>query len=303
MVMNATFLRSFAFLLLTGPGLLLTACGDDDDVSSDPGTTEPSDPGTTEPEPSGGATEVVFEIAVQGGFVPVESSVTSFPELTVLADGTAITPGAQIEIYPPPALPAVQAVTLTDEDLSAIVDEVNSSALFGTALDFGFPNVADAPNLDLTARVADEVFEVSIPSYGFTDDPALTDEQRANRAAADDLVAIVRDIVDAHADQAEIYTPPGYLLLVRPSDAALAGDLPQESIAWPLDEALLAADPVNLFACIEVSGEQATTFAAAATSANQLTPWTGADGEHQVLVRPWLPHEPGCDLFSMRPTG
>ncbi len=276
--------RSLTFLILAVTGLAVAGCGDDDDVSSEPGTTQPS----------GDSTDLVFEISFQGGFLPVEANVTAFPELTILADGTAITPGPQIEIFPAPSLPAVQSATLTADDLAAVVDEVNVSALFGTALDFGFPNVADAPNLDLTARVDDETLAVSIPSYGFTDDPALTDEQRANRLAADELVTRIREIVDVHADETEVYTPPGYLLQIRPYDATLAGDLPQGPMPWPLDSALLVTDPSAVFSCVEISGEQAQTFAAAATTANQLTPWTGADGDYQVLVRPWLPHEPGC---------
>ena len=54
-----------------------------------------------------GATQVVLRIEQGGGFVPIEWNLTNMPMVSLFGDGLVVMPGAQIEIYPGPALPAL----------------------------------------------------------------------------------------------------------------------------------------------------------------------------------------------------
>ena len=69
----------------------------------------PVDPGAGGIDHSTAADDVLVRLSYEGGFVPVEWTYTNFAFYSLLGDGTLIVPGAQIEIYPGPALPAVSS--------------------------------------------------------------------------------------------------------------------------------------------------------------------------------------------------
>ena len=58
-----------------------------------------------------GADEVVISYAELGGFMPQEFAFRQTPNVLISGDGQVFSPGAQIEIYPGPLLPAVQVQT------------------------------------------------------------------------------------------------------------------------------------------------------------------------------------------------
>ena len=62
---------------------------------------DPVDRGIEHPT---GSDQVVLRVADEGGFVPVDYMLSSMPSFSLYGDGTLITPGAQIDIYPGPAL-------------------------------------------------------------------------------------------------------------------------------------------------------------------------------------------------------
>ena len=86
--------------------LMLAACADDPPAAGDGTTPTPSD-GSPADGPTIPAEGVVLRIANEGGFVPAGFSLVDVPVFTLYGDGTIITPGAQIAIYPSPALPAI----------------------------------------------------------------------------------------------------------------------------------------------------------------------------------------------------
>lgn len=286
--------RSLSLLVVVASMLGLVACGDDDVVTQG-STTAVAPADDSSGVGSLGPDDLVVEVATVGGLVPVETAVTRIPDLVVLGDGTAITPGAQIEIFPPPALPAVDAVTLGGVEVTAILDLVADSGLFGAPTpEFGTPPVADVPDTRISARVGDEVRVVSIPALGFDD--GVTVEQAAARERAAELLDQIRALVAARADESAAWTPTGWLLGVRPYADAANEELPREPVDWPLEPAVLAdaATGERPFGCLAVSGDDAEILTSAASGADQLTPWAADGEEYQVLFRPWLPHESGC---------
>ena len=73
-------------------------------------------------------TALLLRIDLSGGFVPVETIFTSLPQMSVYGDGTVITQGPQIAIYPGPAVPNLLVRTLDEEGIETLLQ---------TALDAG----------------------------------------------------------------------------------------------------------------------------------------------------------------------
>ncbi len=67
---------------------------------------------------------LVLRVTTQGGFIGPGVLFTSFPGFSLLGDGRVMVPGAQIELYPGPALPAVNVRRLTEAGIQAVLDEV-----------------------------------------------------------------------------------------------------------------------------------------------------------------------------------
>ena len=109
----------------------------------------PADPGTGPPSRRSGrhATELVLRVATEGGFTPVEYHLTNLPAFSLYGDGTIVTPGPQIEIYPGPGAaraPGADGRRSGDRAiLTAAIDAGLDSA--GDLTDMGSVVIADAP--------------------------------------------------------------------------------------------------------------------------------------------------------------
>src|SRR5690554_4032584 len=90
--------------LLVALAVLAAACGDDDTVTTGNGAPPP------------GAAEVAVQVIVDGGFVPVQVALRTIPTVTILSDGTVITPALVPMIYPGPAIAPLQAGTITADE-------------------------------------------------------------------------------------------------------------------------------------------------------------------------------------------
>jgi hypothetical protein len=281
---------------------LLVACSLRPGGSTGP-TAEPS--GIA--HPSGDA--VVLRIEFSGGFVAPSFLYTSFPAFTLTGDGRVIVPGAQILIFPGPALPAVNVRRLTDDGIQAVLERVTGTGLFGKSVE-----LLAAQNF--VADVGDTIFtlhadgaEVRIRVYGLgvfdsagTYPGVSADELAANRTLSrlsqdlGNLDAILP--ASAWADAAwQPYQPEALRLLVRNADA----DAPDESgianglVDWPVDsDPATFGDPTSDGAqrCGVLSGQEARDWYTALSAANQLTRFVKGDHRYQVTVRFQLPDEP-----------
>jgi hypothetical protein len=271
------------------------------------GSTGPSaDPSVFE-HPSGDA--AVLRIEFSGGFVASSFLYTSFPAFSLTGDGRVIVPGAQILIFPGPALPAVNLRKLTEDGIQAVLRDVKGTGLFGKSVEF-----LAAQNF--VADVGDTIFtlhadgaEVTVRVYGLgvfdsagTYPGVSADELAANRT----LSRLFQDLgnldatlpATAWADASwQPYQPQALRLLVRNADA----DAPDESgignrlLDWPVDsDPATFGDPTfdGAQRCGVVSGQDANDWYAALSSANQLTRFVKGDHRYQVTVRFQLPDEP-----------
>src|SRR5688572_9583602 len=89
----------------------------------------------------------LVRLGFEGGFTPIEWTYTNVPFFVLYGDGTLVLPGAQIEIYPAPALPAISSRLVGEPGVQAILQETLDAlaAIPGDLNDMRFMNVADVP--------------------------------------------------------------------------------------------------------------------------------------------------------------
>ena len=274
-----------ALLLLA---LLLAACGDD--------TTEVS---AGSPGPGTSAVpDVQLRIESAGGFVPVEVSLATFPSL-VVADRTAWVPGAQILIYPAPAVPAVQSAPLDDDDLRALAQRLDEAADLFQGTDFGEPPVSDLPTTTVDAVVDGR--DLSLAVYALDDeiaDEVLTPEQRQARQDVRTLIADLRAVVETADRPWEVATTPELRVSSIPLDpnapAPEDGLEKRPPVPWPAGVTEPAPSGDTAFGCVALSGAERDVLLEATAQTNVATPWQLSTGVHTIVLRPVFPGEPGC---------
>ncbi|WP_369253618.1 hypothetical protein [Geodermatophilus amargosae] len=258
--------------------LTLAGCAQD---GADAGS--PSSPAG--PLPSG----LVLQIAYTGGFTSPEELATRLPLVTVYGDGRVVTQGAQIEIWPSPALPSVQVQRVDEATVRDLVDRAVEAGVTEEG-DLGEPPVADAPTTRFTLSTGEGTTVREVYALGETPDDTLTPAQVEARGRLRDLQD---ELTGLMAGPAEAYVPQTVAAVVQPHSGG-DPELPQPDVAWPGPE--LPGTPLGAgITCVSATGQQAADVLAAAASANVQTPWVTPDGARwSVAFRPVLPHESGC---------
>ncbi|MEX0626234.1 MAG: hypothetical protein WD402_06805 [Chloroflexota bacterium] len=252
--------------------------------------------------------DVILRVEFGGGMIR-DFHLISFPTFTLLGDGRVIVPGAQIDIFPQPALPAVSVRKLTEDGIQTVLKEVARTGLFGTSAEFrGAENfTTDAGDTIFTLHAEGKDVTITVYGLGAFDAPGnypgvSADELAANQALSrlsqqlGNLDAMVA--ASAWADAGwQPYEPEALRLLVRNADA----DPPDESgianalLDWPVD-----SDPTTFGdatsdgerRCGVVSGQEAEDWYAALAGANGLTRFVKGEHKYEVTVRFQLPDEP-----------
>ena len=251
-----------------------------------------------------GPTQVVLRIEQGGGFVPIEWNLTNMPLFSLFGDGLVVTPGAQIEIYPGPALPAITQTRLTPEAIQLLLQKAVDAGL-GVDRDYtdmGSVGIADAPTTTFTLTIDGQVHTTHVYALGELDtapDGMSPDEFQARQ----DLSAFQSDAMnlswlpEGTVSDEGMFQPSELRVFVgdyRPDDA-----LVEPLIDWPLTPGLSTfGDPVQNglqgMRCGAVTGDDAALLMPLAKQANQLTPWVSDSIRYGLLLRPLLPDETGC---------
>jgi hypothetical protein len=250
-----------------------------------------------------GRGDLVVRVALEGGFVPLEWNLTNLPTFSLYGDGTLVQPGAQIEIYPGPALPALSSRTVDEGGIQAILREAldATDGIPADLGDMGSMNVADAATTVITIR-ADGI-ERTIEAYALAEVPERPDgmpedvyraRQRLS-ALVGKLGAMDGWLPAGSLGEETAYRGEAARLFV--GEYRKVDDLSQEPVAWPIGETLSRfgepSEPAG-YRCGTVRGSDWTAVREAAARANQLTPWTDAGDRFSILFRPLLPDESGC---------
>ena len=262
--------------LLAATTMTLAACG-----AGGGRITLPSDPDA-----------VVLQIHSEGGFAPIEQTLSWGPTYTLLADGRLIFPGAVIEIYPGPLLANTQIITITEEQMDEIlglIEQVGLPDMVDEHDDSAGSNVADATTEVFTFWDADRAPHIySVYALGFQPDPIQATEAAIELVDALSTASFsgvseeyVSDRVQVIAGVSGIVPDPGF----------------EDIRPWPLE----GEDPGEWaeiepgFKCKVFGPETIELF----RSATQLTQWLHPDPmmdapAYFLAVRPLHPGEPGC---------
>ena len=256
--------------------------------------------------PSGDDT--ILRVDYQGGMIR-DFFLTGFPPFTLTGDGRVIMPGAQIDIFPQPALPAVNVRQLTEEGIQAVLNQVARTGLFGSSVEFRAAEnfVADAGDTVFMLHAGGKDVTVTVFGLGTLDPagnyPGITEAELAAHRTLSRLLDQLSNL-DAQLPTTswagpswQPYVPEAIRLLVRNADA----DPPDESgldnqlVDWPTD-----SDPATFgdeasdgtIRCGVVSGQDAKDWYAALSGANGLARFVKGDHRYEVTVRFQLPDEP-----------
>jgi hypothetical protein len=273
--------------------LFLMSCAD---APADPGAGSGIDHSTD-------GHDVLVRVAFEGGFVPAEWTYRSLPSFSLYGDGTLVLPGAQIELYPGPALPAISTRPVTEAGIQATLEEVLHSiqGVPDEMLDMGSVGLADVPTTVITVHAGG--VDRTIKVYGLselTERPErMSDEEFRARGQLQELVTKLGGLEtwlpDGSLGAETMYESSGARLFVSEYQKV---DLPQEPIRWPLGDNLDRfgdmATGSDTYRCGVVQDAEWATLREAASRANEFTPWTEAGTRFSILFRPLLPDESGC---------
>ncbi len=273
--------------LLAAIALLAGACGR---------TTGPGNGGIDHPT---GAHQLVLRVDVGGGFIAPDYSLRQIPRFSLFGDGTLITQGPQMEIYPGPALPALIATPISEEGVQAILEATRGAGLFGPNRHYDFPCIADVgtTTFTLNAEAEHHVVSAYALSEGQSDCPGVDTGARAKLARFQAKLGDLRSwLPEGSVGQDGQYAFTELRVYVRP----YTGDptLSEREVAWPLTTPLadFGQAVANLpdTRCGVVGGDELATLLPDVRSANELTPWTSEGRSYGLLFRPLLPDEHGC---------
>jgi hypothetical protein len=251
-----------------------------------------------------GADQLVLRVDVQGGFVPIEYTFTAIPSFSLFGDGRLIRPGAQIEIYPGPALPAIGTVQLDEEQVQAILRAALDAGLDHDATydDLGSLGIADAATTALTFAVNGHTYRTDAYALGMegaTKPAGMPQRDWEARRAFQRFTERLIDLswLPGTIPSEQPYEGEAARLLVGPYSGR--ADLPQTATPWPTSTPLRTigepyAQMGDGWRCGVLDGSEWSVARASASSATQLTPWISAGDRSTVVFRPLLPDESDC---------
>jgi hypothetical protein len=291
-------LRTAAALL--GLAVLGAACADE------PAGPDGGNGGIDHPT---GASDLVLRVDVGGGFVPLEHHLRTLPTFALYGDGSLYAQGAQIAIYPAPALPALVVTGISEEGMQAILEAAEGAGLLGPDRHYDYPLIADAATTTFTVVAEGErhvvsayaLFEGGGQAVG-GDERGVSEQEASARAK---LAAFLQRLSDLRSwlpagavGEERVAEVEALRVFAQPYAASPEPGLAQAERPWPLDEPLDAfGSPFEGnedLRCAVVEGQALDRLLPAVAESNELTPWVSAGERWHLIVRPLLPDESGC---------
>ena len=237
----------------------------------------------------------------EGGFVPPDFMVRQGPRLILLRDGTLISQGAMIEIFPGPLLIPYQQTQLDEETMLFVLEELDT---------LGFVNIVDETNNDAANFIADASTTVvtffnqdgahrfAVYALGLGSDPLggvdFTD------ARVPQLANLVVELENAGFGGASASYEPGAIQVLAgvrefPAEPGFADVRP-----WPLPVSYEEMTATNLttWRCATYQGDEMTSLLTEFGQATQETTWEDVGNEYSIAVRPLFAGEEPCAPFG-----
>jgi hypothetical protein len=253
--------------------------------------------------------ELVLRISYRGGLAGNAMLLTESPPFTLTGDGRVIVPGPQVELFPGPALPAVDVRRLNEAGIQAVLNEVARTGVFGASIEYvgarGF--VMDANDTIFTLHADGREVEVLVYGLDTLDPAGQNPGVSAAEIAAHGSLSRLRDRLmnlegwlpaSAWAEPSwRPFEPAALRLMVRNADADPpdGNGIGNQVLEWPDDSNPVTfgdPGPFDEQRCGVVSGQRAQDWYEALSVANELTRFVKDDHRYQVTVRLMLPDEP-----------
>ncbi|MGD9701647.1 MAG: hypothetical protein AB7Q42_05650 [Acidimicrobiia bacterium] len=283
--------RSFLVALVAAPAIagLLGACGDDSPPDAGGSGTDPTAPTTTSPaggyEHGTGAEDVVIRIdAGVGAFTTQTYAFQRIPALLVTGDGRAFHPGAQIAIYPPPLLPAVEVLTVDEASIQALLAAADDAGLLAAPPDYteGAPQVTDVGSTVVTLAAGGATYVHEAYALGFDQ------ETSPARQALQSFVEAAQSISGGLTGGVP-FAPGEFEVLAVVDDVANYTEEPRPVVQpWPTETGVRLADAST---CLPVPAAQVQSVFDAA---NELSFFEEDGVTYRLAVRPVLPGAERC---------
>ena len=273
------------------------------------GTTPAVSPTPTPISHPTGPQDLVLRIETSGGLIP--RLLNEFPELSVYGDGTIVTLGPQVMIYPPPVLPNLVQSRTSEEGLQILLQEAAAAGLLAGDADYPLPGVYDAPTTFFTVNAGGRTSRVSVYALGIeeADDPRLAPEQREARRKLAEFARKARDFLtwlppETIREQEAPYPITRLQLVIFPADAPEVPQPAEEQFRntrpWPLATPLAdlgAAAPwagASARCAVIAEPSELSELLRALRTASLFTHWQSDSERFWLVVRPLLPDEAGC---------
>jgi hypothetical protein len=280
-----------------------------------------------------GANDLLLRVAETGGFIAPRTVLHRYPIISLYGDGAAITQGAQIDIYPQPALPALIATHLTEAGVQRILHAAIAAGLSGPNVTYAGIPVADVPSTVFTFTLDGRTHTITVTALGSVGGGApgstgsaggsVVPEPTGASGSTDAVRRLSREEARARAALTAFVTRLGDLRSWLPT-GSVGSDVPFEptamrvfvahgaprdpggtlhepDVVWPLATPLAdfgtpIATPMvgGPERCGVVDGGDLAKLLPKARAANQLSPWVSGGRRYALSFRPLLPDEAGC---------
>lgn len=226
----------------------------------------------------------------EGGFVPIEFMVGQGPRIVLVRDGTLITPGPQIQIYPGPLLGSYQQTQLDEEMMLFVLEELDAldfATIENEVNDEAANTVADASTTVVTFFNQDGSHTFSVYALGIG-------------GQSDARVGILNNLVNRLTEMGFSGGATQYGWDVIQVMAGISQNPPDPQLSttkpWPLPISFGEMSDTTGFGwrCASYDGVEAQGLLEVFREANQATLWNDGSADYQLAVRPVFPGEEPC---------
>ncbi len=224
----------------------------------------------------------VFAATRGGGFVPFGYDKRALSDHIVNADGSHYKPGPVDYQFPGPALFPLNKGKLSKAQLAELDQRVVAARMDATKVEYGIPNVADAPSLAVFYRGNTKI----IMSWGIGEE-GLTPEQQQNRAATQEVLLWL------DMQPTKVMVPTAVVMTAQLADPNnVRTDVKIKIVDWPKSSTPLA----SIGECAVLSGKQGKAAAALLTKQNSLTQYRSKGKVYVVYAHTYVPGDRGCTV-------
>lgn len=217
-----------------------------------------------------------------------------------MGDGTIVTAGPQIAIYPPPALLSLVSARLRVAGIEAVLREAKTAGVVEGDKEFTNDRVADASTTVITVIAGGRSHTSSVYALGFEGHP---DEVARIEKFVNDLQSLISGperappwMPDDAYDSGETQYEISRLQVITLKPTERDDDIDPGTATWPLATPLSqVGTPFESDSrCAVFEGEELDQLLSEIGKTNQLTRWNSEGELYELAVRPLLPDETGC---------